>query len=275
MIRSLGTADYRLPHTGALRYKDDARVPAAAIPAEDAELIHRLLAAGETVRVELELGCKTLPDARSANVIADLPGREIPEEIVLIGAHLDSWDVGSGAHDDGAGCAIVMETLRLLKSLDLIPRRTIRAVLFTNEENGLRGARDYAERHRDEMDRHVAAIESDAGGAAPLGFGITGGPGAVEIVEAIARPLRVIDADEVLPQGGGADLSPMRAYGVPRMGLRQDTTHYFDYHHTPADTLDKVDKTNLDRNVAAMALMAYMLAEREGALPRPEPETEY
>jgi Zn-dependent M28 family amino/carboxypeptidase len=268
LIRSLGTADYRLPHTGALRYKDDApRIPAAAISAEDAELVHRLLAAGDRVEVHLRLTCQTLPDAESANVLAEIRGRERPDEIVLIGAHLDTWDVGQGAHDDGAGCAIVMETMRLLKRLGLVPRRTIRAVLFTNEENGLRGGRDYAERHGAE--HHVVAIESDSGGDAPVGFGITAGEGAVEMVRGIARHLRVLGADTVHPSGGGADISPLKDRGVPVMGLMQDTARYFDFHHTEADTLDKVDPAALVRNVAALATMTWFLAEQEATVPRP------
>lgn len=267
LIRSLGTASYRLPHTGALRYEEGVpRIPAAAIAAEDADLIERLQAAGEAVRARLVLGCKTLPDAESANVIAELRGREWPSEIVLIGAHLDSWDVGQGAHDDGAGVAVVMETMRQLKRHGQIPRRTIRAVLFTNEENGLAGARDYAERHQE--DNHVAAVESDSGGAAPIGFGVTAGEGGVEMVRAIARHLTVIDAAQVLPSGGGADISPLKKLGVPQLSLLQDPARYFDYHHTAADTLDKVDRSDLDRNVAAMTLLAFMLAEQEVALPR-------
>ena len=271
LIRSLGTADYRLPHTGALRYEDGApRIPAAAISAEDAELIRRLIESGETVRVGMDLGATQGPDAESANVIADLPGRELPDEIVLIGGHLDSWDVGHGAHDDGAGCVVVMETLRLLKKHGLIPRRTIRAVLFTNEENGLRGGRDYAERHA--SDHHVAAIESDSGGAAPLGFGVSAGPGGLELIEPIVAELQGLGAGKVFPRGGGADIGPLKKLGVPVLGLVQDTTKYFDYHHTKADTLDKIDPHALNRNVAAMMLMAYALAEHEETLPRLEPE---
>ncbi len=274
LIRSLGTADYRLPHTGAMGYEDDAaRIPGLAIATEDSMLIERLIAAGEQVEVELDLGCRTLPDVPSANVLADLRGRERPEEIVVLACHLDSWDVGSGAHDDGAGCAVVMESLRLLKKLGLAPRRTIRGILYTNEENGLRGARDYVERHREEMALHVAAIESDSGGGTPLGFGVTAGPGAEEVVGLIARRLASIGADRVTPDGGGADISAMKTYGVPQIGLRQDTTYYFDYHHTEADTLDKVDRRDLDRNVAAMMLMAYALAEMEGSLPRIEDQS--
>jgi len=272
LVRSLGTADYRLPHSGMMRYGDGvARIPSAAIAAEDADLIERILESGESVRVRLELGCRTLPDAVSHNVLADLTGREKPEEIVLLACHLDSWDLGTGAIDDGAGCVIVMEAMRLLRSLEIPPRRTVRAVLFTNEENGLRGGRNYAEVHADDLDRHVAALESDSGGGAPQGFGVSGGPGAVEIVRELARPLAGIGAAEVRDGGGGADISPLKSAGVPQMNLRQDTTHYFDYHHSEADTLDKVDPAELARNVAAMAVMAWGLAERPHPLPRIPP----
>jgi carboxypeptidase Q len=273
LVRAVGTADFRLPHTGALRYVDGVpKIPAAAISAEDAELLHRLLAAGDTVRVHLELGAEQRPDAESANVLAELPGHELPAEIVLIGAHLDSWDVGQGAVDDGAGCAIVIETLRVLKALGTPPRRTIRAVLFTNEENGLRGGSNYAERHGNE--RHVAAIESDSGGARPLGFGVTAGEGGVEQVVEIAHSLAAIGADAVLSRGGGADISPLRKRGVPVLSLNQDPAHYFDYHHTEADTLDKVDAADLDKNVAALATMAWALAQADHVLPAPPPEPE-
>ncbi len=269
LIRSLGTADYRLPHTGALQYAEDApRIPAAAISAEDAALIRRLVESGETVRVRIELGARQLPDADSANVIAEIRGRELPQEIVLIGAHLDSWDVGQGAHDDGAGCAAVMEALRLLRRQGLVPRRTIRAVLFTNEENGLRGGKDYAARHGHE--RHVVAIESDSGGDAPVGFSVTAGPGGREWIAEIARPLAALGAARVAAGGGGADISPLKELGVPVMSLDQDVARYFDYHHTQADTLDKVDPRNLDLNVAALTWMAYALADHEATLPPPE-----
>lgn len=273
LIRSLGTASFRLPHTGAMRYEDGVpRIPAAAIAAEDAELIHRLLASGETVSVHFTLGCKSLPDAESANVVADLKGREKPDEIVVIGAHLDSWDVGTGAIDDGAGVAIVMQTMRLLETRGLVPRRTVRAVLFTNEENGVRGGEDYAARHASELARHVAAVEVDSGAGAPKGVRVSAGPGAEEIVRRITAVLGVIDADAVSSPGGGADISKMRPAGVPQLALWQDTTYYFDYHHTQADTLDKADPDDLRKNVAALALLAYGLADLEEPLPRLEPE---
>jgi hypothetical protein len=272
LIRSLGTASYRLPHTGAMTYDEGVpRIPAAAISAEDADLIHRLLAAGDEVRVRFTLGCKTLPDADSANVLAELRGSKLPEEIVLIGAHLDSWDLGTGAIDDGAGVAIVMDTMRLLKELGLRPRRTIRAVLFTNEENGLAGGKAYAEIHRDEIPRHVAAVESDSGGASPVGFGVTAGAGGVEIVRDIASRLTAIGAQDVTPDGGGADISKLREALVPVLLLRQDPVHYFDYHHSAADTLDKVNAVDLARNVAALAVLAHALADRPDTLPRPDP----
>lgn len=273
LIRSLGTATYRLPHTGSVGYEDGAaKIPSAAIAAEDADLIHRLLAAGESVRVRVVLGCRTLPEAESANVLGEIRGREKPEEVVVIGGHLDSWDLGTGAIDDGAGVAIAMETMRLLKALGPPPRRTVRAVLFANEENGLRGGRAYAEAHREEIPRHVAAIESDSGAGRPLGFGVTAGPGAEERVRAIAASLAAIGADRVTPDGGGADISPLRRAGVPVLGLTQDATRYFDYHHTAADTFDKVDRQALAQNVAALLVMTYALAEAPEALPRLAPE---
>lgn len=269
LVRSLGTYSMRIPHTGAMDYDPSApRIPAAALTAEDADLVHRLLASGQTVRLRLRLTCRSLPDAESANVVADLAGREKPEEIVLVGAHLDSWDLGTGAIDDGAGVAIVMEALRLLKSLGLAPRRMVRGVLFMNEENGLRGGKAYAEAHRDELASHVAAIESDSGGARPLGFSVSAGPGGLGTVAEIARLVRSLGAVRVSAGGGGADISPLRAASVPLLGLEQDGTRYFDWHHTPADTLDKVDPVELAQNAAAMAVMAYVLADLPETLPR-------
>jgi hypothetical protein len=269
LIRSLATADMRLPHTGAMAYEEGSpRIPSAAIAPEDAALIHRFLVAGETVKVNFALSCKTRPDAESANAIGEIRGSEAPDEFVVIGGHLDSWDVGTGAQDDGAGCAISMEAMRLIRSLGLRPKRTIRAVLFTNEENGLRGGTAYAETHAAELPKHVAAIESDSGGARPLGFGVSAGPGGEEIVRRLAAPLARFAADDVQAGGGGADISPMGPAGVPQLGLRQDTTHYFDIHHTMADTLDKVDAHDLAMNATAMAVMAWQLANLDPPLRR-------
>ncbi len=272
LVRSVGTLSARLVHTGAVSYEDPVpRIPAAAITAEDADLIHRLLASGETVRLSLRLGCRTLPDAPSANVVADLEGREAPDEVLLIGAHLDSWDLGTGAVDDGAGVAMVMETLRLLKALDLRPRRTVRGVLYMNEENGLRGAKAYAEAHAAELDRHVAALETDSGGGRPTGLSATVGPGGLELLQDLAGLLRPLGADAVVSGGGGADIEPLHAASVPLLGLRLDTTRYFDWHHSPADTLDKVDPRELALGTAAVAIVAYVLADMPETLPRPAP----
>jgi hypothetical protein len=269
LIRSLATADFRLPHTGAMGYEDGVpRIPAAAISPEDAELIHRFLAAGETVKVTFRQTCRNLPDAQSANTIGEVRGKEKPDEVVVFGGHLDSWDVGTGAQDDGAGVAISMEAIRLIKALGIAPKRTIRAVLFTNEENGLRGGKAYAEGHAADLPRHVAALESDSGGARPLGFGVSAGPGGVDIVRKLAAPLAAFAADDVREGGGGADISPMADKGVPMLGLRQDTTHYFDIHHTTADTLDKVDPHDLAMNATAMAVMAWQLANLDPPLAR-------
>ncbi len=271
LIRSLATADLRLPHTGAMAYADGIpHIPAAAITPEDAELIHRFLAAGETVKVTFTLGCKTLPDAESANVLGEIRGGERPDEIVVIGGHLDSWDVGQGAQDDGTGVAATIEAMRLIRALGVKPKRTIRAVLFTNEENGLKGGKGYAEAHAAELGKHVAAIESDSGGGAPRGFGVSAGEGVFDPapVKALAAPLAGIAADDVTAGGGGADISSMGDAGVPLLGLKTDGTHYFDIHHTMADTLDKVDPHELAMGATAMAVMAWQLAELDPPLPR-------
>jgi Zn-dependent M28 family amino/carboxypeptidase len=274
LIRSLGTISARLVHTGTHAYEEGGpRIPAAAISAEDAELIHRLGAKGEAVKVHLTLGCKTLPDVESANVIGELRGRTLPGEVVVIGGHLDSWDLGTGALDDGAGVAVSMEALRILKKLNLRPRRTIRAVLFMNEENGSRGGKTYFETHRGEMEKHVAAIESDAGAGHPMGFSVKSGAGGEATLRSLAGRLARIGATTVEAGGeGGVDISPMLAAGVPLLGLRQDMTEYFDWHHTAGDTLDKVNPRDLADNAAALAFMAYALADLEVPLPRIPPE---
>ena len=269
LIRSLGTLSARLPHTGAHSYADGVeKIPAAALASEDADLLHRLIASGEKVRVRMTLACQLLPDAESANVLAEVRGRSRPEEVVVIGGHLDSWDLGTGAIDDGAGVAISMEALRLLHKLNLRPRRTIRAVLFMNEENGNRGGKAYAETHRAEMPRHVAAIESDSGAGQPLGFGVTSGAGGIEQVTKLVQALESLGATRIVKGDGGTDIGPMRAAGVPLLALQQDMTRYFDWHHTAADTLDKVDPRDLSDNAVAMAFMAYALADLESPLPR-------
>lgn len=264
LVRSVTPVSLQSPHTGALNYADDQpKIPAAAITIEAAQMLRRAQERGENVRVTLRMEAKFLPDAESANVIAEIRGRERPEEIVLVGGHLDSWDVGTGAHDDGGGCIAAWEVVRLLKKLNLRPRRTIRVVLFTNEENGLRGGNGYREAHKNEVANHVLAIESDSGVYRPTGFGLaeTATPQTRARVRAIASLLASLDADRVAPDGGGADISPLMREGVTGMSLDVDGTHYFDIHHTDADTFDKVDPRELAACVAAMTVMAYVAAE--------------
>jgi Zn-dependent M28 family amino/carboxypeptidase len=271
LVRSLATASLRSPHTGNTRFEaGEPEIPAAAISVEDAELLHRLLAGGP-VRVHLVLGCQSLPEVDSFNVVAEVKGRERPQEVVLLGAHLDSWDVGTGAHDDGAGVVMVMEAARLLGKLKPAPRRTVRVVLFMNEENGLRGARAYAEAHAAELPRHVAALEMDAGGGRPLGITLKAGAGGEALVEPWLRPLEGVGAGALLAEpAGGADLLPLVPAQVPFVGVRQDASRYFDVHHSHADTLDKVSPKELAWSTAAVTWVAYVLAEIPGVLPRPE-----
>jgi carboxypeptidase Q len=268
LLRSVGPTGLRTPHTGSLRYDESApRIPAAAVPAEDAERLQRLLDRGLPVRVRLRMGAHTLPDAPSANLVGEVVGRERPEEIVLVAGHIDSWDVGTGAMDDGGGSVAVWEAVRLLKALGLRPRRTVRVVLFTNEENGLRGGEAYAAAHAAES--HVMALESDGGVFAPAGFGFTGAEAARAVVREVARLLEPIGATTVAPEGGGADIGPLvRAGRVPAMSLDVERARYFIYHHTPADTIERLDPAEMARCVAAVAVMAYVIAELPEALPK-------
>jgi Iap family predicted aminopeptidase len=273
LIRSVGTGAFRLPHTGATRYDPQVTpIPYAAVAVEDADLLHRLLAAGEPVRVKLRLGCTQKGEVDSANVVGEIKGREKPDEIVLISAHLDSWDVGAGALDDGAGCAIVLETARLIAALGAAPRRTIRVVLFMNEENGLSGARAYAEAHKAELSRHVAALEADAGAGRPLGFVAVGGDEIVDKLRPLTALLGPLGFGEVThTEEAGADLIPLQALGVPVLAVSQDMSSYFDWHHTAADTLDKIDPADLSLNVVAFSIITHALADSSLRLPAPPP----
>jgi carboxypeptidase Q len=262
LVRSVGPPGLRTPHTGALQYAaDQPKIPAAAITVEDAERFQRLQARGVTPRLRLKMEARFLPDAESANVVAELRGRERPDEIVVVGGHFDSWDVGTGATDDGGGCIATWEALRILKTLNLRPRRTLRVVLFTNEENGLRGALAYRDRHRDELANHVLMLESDGGVFRPTGFGFTGSDAARATVEEIARLLAPLGADRIGPGGGGADIGPsMEAGNIPGMSL-QVGGDYFLIHHTPADTVDKISPDDIARAAAAITIMAYVIAD--------------
>jgi carboxypeptidase Q len=221
------------------------------------------------------MGARMLPDAQSYNVIAEIPGSERPEEVVVMGGHYDSWDVGEGVHDDGAGCVAAWQALRLIHRLGLVPRRTLRVVLWTNEENGLRGARAYHdELPEEELADHVAAIEMDSGAERPVGFGFglagvdpeSEAPDPVyepafEKLRQIGRLLGPIDASEIGRGGGGADIGPLMRSGVPGLDLRTVGEHYFDWHHTRADTLDKLDVEDLRRAIALLGVTGYVLAD--------------
>lgn len=263
LVRSAGTSENRLAHTGMLRY-DPAlpKIPAAAVSGPDADLLQRLIAAGKPVRVRLTITAKSLPEVDSANVVVDVPGSVVPDEIVLLGAHLDTWDVGMGAQDDGAGCAIVIEAARQIAALPTKPRRTVRVVLFNNEENGGAGSDAYAKAHAAELDRHVMAFEADTGAgrvfrARYLG-GEKGQPAFAALTELLA-PLGVEASTEAAR--GGADLASLRAAGVPVIDLFQDMTFYFDVHHTENDTLDKIHKDELDQATAAFTVAAFAAAD--------------
>jgi len=255
LVRSITVRSLHTPHTGSMTYDDtQPAIPAAAITTEDADWIDRLASRGVTVRVRLEMGAQTLSDAPTDNVIAEIVGSEHPEEIVVVGGHLDSWDVGQGAQDDGAGIIHTIEALRLIRSLGLRPRRTIRAVLFANEENGLRGGIAYGQAHGAEC--HVAAIETDLGSGKPLTWSASGSAFDLAWLRRIAQPLGL----PIEGSGSGADISPLEQQGVLSVGLRPDLEAYFDVHHTDADTYDKVDPALLREGTAIVAGLVWMLA---------------
>lgn len=280
LVRSTTGRSLNTPHTGGLGY-DEAhpRIPAAAVTVEDAEWMRRMIARGHDVRVHLEMGARMLPDADSFNLVAEIPGSELPEEVVVMGGHYDSWDVGQGAHDDGAGCMAAWHALTIVHRLGLRPRRTLRVLLWTNEENGLGGGRAYREWVGEAIDGHVAAIEMDSGAERPIGFGLglrgpEGGGSeeaygeALGILSSIGSLLEAIGASTMSRGGGGADIGPLMADGVPGLGLRTVGEHYFDWHHTHADTLDKVDPQNFRKAVAMLGVVGYILADMPERLPR-------
>jgi carboxypeptidase Q len=263
LVRSVTPVSLQTPHTGGLIYDEtQPKIPAAAITIEGAELLQRMNDRGDRPTLRLKMEAKFLPDAESANVVAELKGSERPDEVVLISGHYDSWDVGHGAHDDGGGCIIAWEAARLLKELGLRPRRTIRVVLYTNEENGLRGGNAYRDAHRAELSKHILAIESDSGTYRPVGIGLaaTAPLQARANLQEIMKLLAGIGADRLGAGGGGADIGPIMREGVVGAGFNVDGP-YFDIHHTHADTLDKIDPKNLALCVATMAVVAYTVAD--------------
>jgi carboxypeptidase Q len=272
LIRSVGTDHNRLPHTGALIYTVDIpKIPAAALAIPDAELLERLIRRGKPVRVRFTLTCGDRPEAESANVIGEIKGSSKPDEIVLLGAHRDSWDLGTGAIDDAAGCGIVIEAARLIGLLPKHPARTIRVCLYANEENGAAGGKAYLKTHEAELAKHAAALESDSGTDRPTGFSWTAGPSAEPFAREVAAILEPVGAGSLFEGGGGADVGTLRIAGVPMFSVRQDTLRYFDYHHTANDTFDKIDPEGLDRNVAAVVAFAYCAASTPELLERIPP----
>lgn len=273
LIRSAGTDNNRHGHTGTMRYADGVRrIPAAALSNPDADILSRQVASGKVVRFRLDLGARNLDPVMSASVIGEITGREKPDEIVLLAAHLDSWDVGTGAVDDGAGCAIITAAARLIGQLPEKPRRTIRVFLAANEEFGISGARAYAEKYGDTVAQHIAGFESDLGADRVRVLRSRVSPEALPWVEDVAELLAPLGIEyENNEAYGGADLSPLRPLGVPLFDLSQDASRYFDLHHTENDTFDKIDPEQLAQNIAAYATLAYVLAEGDMEL-RPVPE---
>jgi len=231
-------------------------------------MMHRMQTRGERIRAKLVMSAKTLPDAPSRNVMGEIVGAEKPDEVVVFGGHIDSWDVGRGAMDDGGGVVVAWEAVKLLQRLGLKPRRTIRVVGWTNEENGGRGGQGYRDAHKADVDKHVLAIESDGGVFKPQGFGFSGSDAAFEVVKQIGTLLDRIQSGAIAKGGGGADIGPIMALGVPGLGLNVDGTKYFWYHHTEADTIDKLDPHEMALCVATMAVMAYVVADMAETLPR-------
>ncbi|HEX4808421.1 MAG TPA: M20/M25/M40 family metallo-hydrolase [Bryobacteraceae bacterium] len=292
LVRSVTPVSLRDPHTGTLAYEDGvAKIPAAAVSVEDAEALARLAKAGVPVRVKLSMDAHMEPDADSGDVMGEIRGSEKPDEVVALGGHIDSWDIGQGAQDDGSGIMASFEAVALMKKLGLRPKRTVRVVFWVNEENGGAGGRAYRDWLGDSVKNHVAAIEMDGGAEKPLGFGFGGGeeggftvrrrraPGAASpmmvpatratavsdaqfsrVVE-IGQLLNIIGSGNITHGGGGSDIAPLIGAGVPGFGLRTVGTHYFDWHHSNADTFDKVDPSDFRQNVATLAVMSYVLAD--------------
>ena len=270
LVRSVGPTGLRTAHTGSVQYQSDMPpIPAASITAEDANRIARLSARGRKVRVHLMLEGHNEGDAESANVVAEIRGREKPEEIVVLGGHLDSWDVGAGASDDGVGCVATWEALRLMKKLGIQPRRTVRLVLWTNEENGTRGAAAYAEKYASTANNHVFALEADSGVFEPARFGFSGSLAARSVIRDIATLMTPLNLAETISGGGGADIDPIAQAGrAPTMAYMGDPTRYFTIHHTPADTVERIAPEEVAKAAAAISVVTYVIADMPERLPR-------
>ncbi|HNR74881.1 MAG: peptidase M28 [Bacteroidetes bacterium OLB12] len=260
LVRSMGSNLEDYPHTGSMRYAANVvKIPALAISTLHAERLSRLLKEEKDLQVYLENHSVTLEDAPSFNVIGEIRGSEYPDEIIVVGGHLDSWDLGQGAHDDGAGCVQSIEVLRLFKQMGFRPKRTLRAVMFMNEENGLRGGLKYAELAATNKEKHIAAIESDRGGFVPRGFTVPTDAIAKAKVQSWKSLLEPYGLSDFTAEGGGADIGPLASQGVALLGFLPDSQRYFNYHHSAEDTLDKVDKRELELGAAAIAAMVYLI----------------
>lgn len=270
LVRSVGPIGLRTPHTGGMSYAEGTpQIPAAAIPVEDANRLARMVARGQSVTLRLTMSGRMEPDVVSANVIGEIRGREAPDEIVLIGGHFDSWDQASGASDDGVGCIVTWEAARLMLAAGLRPRRTIRLVLFTNEENGLRGALGYRDAYAATAANHVLALESDSGVFEPMRLGFSGTDSARRVIEDIGALLRPIGFPPITRGGGGADIGPIALLGqVPTMALIGDGDQYFQIHHTPADTVERIDPKEVAKATAGIAAVVWVVAEMDERLPR-------
>ncbi|HEX6889633.1 MAG TPA: M20/M25/M40 family metallo-hydrolase [Chryseolinea sp.] len=264
IVRSMGLNQEDYPHTGGLRYDESLpKIPAVAISTKHADQLSKSLKADKHLQFYFETHCETLPDVQSFNVIGELKGSEYSDEIIVVSGHLDSWDLGQGAHDDGAGVVQAMEVIRLFKVLGIKPKRTIRVVLFMNEENGLRGGMEYARHVELKKEKHVAAIESDRGGFTPRGFSMSCSANVRDRIKSwkpLLEPYGLTDFDQ---EGGGADIGPLAPFGVPLIGFLPDSQRYFDYHHTAADTIDKVSKRELELGAASIAALVYLI-DRHG-----------
>ncbi|RMH01880.1 MAG: M20/M25/M40 family metallo-hydrolase, partial [Planctomycetota bacterium] len=261
LVRSMSTAWDDVPHTGAMRYEEGVeKIPAFALGVLSAETLSAGLRAGTVESVTVESRCQTLPDARTWNVMGEIPGSEHPEEILVVGGHLDCWDKGQGAHDDGGGCCAALEAARLLLAAGVVPKRTIRVVLFANEENGLAGGRGYAAEFGSK-EKHLLAIESDGGSFAPRGIALDLPPAALERLRPLGEPLAAVGAERVLPGGGGADIGPLAAHGCRMGSLRVEDSRYFDLHHSDNDTLEAVHPRELELGAVVMAYWLAILAD--------------
>lgn len=263
VVRSMTNDIQDVPHTGGTRYEDGVeKIPAAAISTKGAEALSKLLAADKDLKFYMRMTSKTLPDVLSYNVIGEIKGSKYPNEIIAVGGHLDSWDIGEGAHDDGTGIVQSIEVLRLFTDLGIKPERTIRAVMFMNEENGLRGGRKYAELAKQNNEKHIAAIESDAGGFTPRGFGIDGNDTQYAKVLTWKPLLAPYGLHDLTRGGGGADIGPLKGQGtVALIGFRPDSQRYFDYHHTEIDVFENVNRREMQLGAASMASLVYLLSK--------------